>query len=149
MAGGILFYDDDTDALSTATNIGSVFSNFDGLSRRNRVRYDSPAFWGFQLSGSLLSDGGDVALRYAAKWGEDWKFAAAVAYADPQATSDTVANQYNGSASILHSSGIEPDGGRGHPGPGKRLCSEPGRQYVTGRRPHFLLCQGGLSGQVV
>ncbi len=105
MAGGILFYDDDTDALS-ATNIGSVFSNFDGLSRRNRVRYDSPAFWGFQLSGSLLSDGGDVALRYAAKWGENWKFAAAAAYADPQATSDTVSSQYNGSASILHSSGI-------------------------------------------
>ncbi len=105
MAGGILFYDDDTDALS-ATNIGGVFSNFDGLSRRNRVRYDSPNFWGFQLSGSLLSDGGDVALRYAAKWGEDWKFAAAAAYADPQAVNGTVSAQYNGSASILHSSGI-------------------------------------------
>jgi predicted porin len=105
MAGGILFYDDNTNARS-ATNIGGVFSNFDGLSRRNRIRYDSPEFWGFTLSGSLPSDGGDVALRYAAKWGEDWKFAAAVAYADPQATSDTVASQYNGSASILHSSGI-------------------------------------------
>jgi predicted porin len=105
MAGGILFYDDNTNTRS-ATNIGSVFSNFDGLSRRNRIRYDSPEFWGFTLSGSLPSDGGDVALRYAAKWGEDWKFAAAVAYADPQATSDTVDSQYNGSASILHSSGI-------------------------------------------
>ena len=105
MAGGILFYDNAADDRSTTT-IGSVFSNFDGLSRRNRVRYDSPAFWGFTLSGSLLSDGGDVVLKYAGKWGEDWKFAAAVAYADPQATNDTVANQYNGSASILHSSGI-------------------------------------------
>jgi len=105
MAGGILCYNDDTDALSTTT-VGSVFSDFDGLSRQNRVRYDSPDFWGFQLSGSLLSDGGDVALRYAAKWGENWKFAAAAAYADPQAISDTVAAQYNGSASILHSSGL-------------------------------------------
>jgi predicted porin len=105
MAGGILFYNDDTDALSTST-VGSVFSDFDGLSRQNRVRYDSPAFWGFQLSGSLLSDGGDVALRYAAKWGDDWEFAAAAAYADLQAISDTVDNQYNGSASILHSSGL-------------------------------------------
>jgi hypothetical protein len=105
MAGGILFYNDDTDALS-ATRVGNVFSDMDGLSRRNRVRYDSPEFWGFQLSGSLLSDGGDVALRYAAKWGENWKFAAAAAYADPQATSNTVDNQYNGSASILHSSGL-------------------------------------------
>jgi len=105
MAGGILFYDDDANARS-ATAIGNVFSNFDGLSRRNRIRYDSPEFWGLSLSGSLLSDGGDVALKYAAKWGEDWKFAAAAAYADPQATSNTVANQYNGSASILHSSGF-------------------------------------------
>jgi predicted porin len=105
MAGGILFYNDATDTLS-ATDVASVFNDFDGLSRRNRVRYDSPDFWGFQLSASLLSDGGDVALRYAAKWGEDWEFAAAVAYADPQAISDTVDNQYNGSASILHSSGL-------------------------------------------
>jgi cell division protein FtsB len=105
MAGGILFYDDNTNALST-TNIGDVFSDFDGLSRRNRIRYDTPELWGFKLSGSLLSDGGDVALRYAAKWGEDWKFAAAAAYANPQATSNTVDNQYNGSASVLHSSGL-------------------------------------------
>jgi hypothetical protein len=105
MAGGILFYDDDTDARS-ATNIGSAFSNFDGLSRRNRIRYDSPEFWGFTLAASALSDGGDVALKYAAKWGEDWKFAAAVAYADYQAVDRAVDDQYNGSASILHSSGI-------------------------------------------
>ena len=104
MAGGILFYNDATNALSTTT-VRSVFNDFDGLSRRNRIRYDSPDFWGFQLSGSLLSDGGDVALRYAAKWGQDWEFAAALAYADPQAISNTVANQYNGSASILHRSG--------------------------------------------
>ncbi len=105
MAGGILFYNDATDALSM-TNVARVFNDFDGLSRRNRIRYDSPDFWGFQLSGSLLSDGGDVALRYAAKWGQDWEFVAAAAYADPQAISNTVDNQYNGSASILHSSGL-------------------------------------------
>ena len=105
MAGGILFYDDNTNARS-ATNIGGVFSNFDGLSRRNRIRYDSPEFWGLTLAASALSDGGDVALKYAAKWGEDWKFAAAVAYADYQAVDRAVDDQYNGSASILHSSGI-------------------------------------------
>ena len=105
MAGGILFYNDATNTLSN-TAVKGVFNDFDGLSRRNRVRYDSPDFWGFQLSGSLLSDGGDVALRYAAKWGQDWEFVAALAYADPQAISNTVDNQYNGSASILHSSGL-------------------------------------------
>ena len=105
MAGGILFYDDNTHARST-TNVGNAFNNFDGLSRRNRVRYDSPEFWGFTAGGSVLSDGGDVALKYAAKWGEDWKFAAAAAYANPAATDETTDNQYNGSASILHSSGV-------------------------------------------
>lgn len=103
-AGGILFYDEDTDTRST-TNVGDVFSNFDGLSRRNRIRYDTPEFAGFTLSGSILSDGGDVALRYAAQWA-DWKFAAAVAYADPQAISRSIEHQYNGSASALHSSGL-------------------------------------------
>jgi predicted porin/cell division protein FtsB len=146
MAGGILFYDDDTNARS-ATNIGGVFSNFDGLSRRNRIRYDSPEFWGFTLSGSLPSDGGDVALRYAAKWGEDWKFAAAAAYADPQATSDTVASQYNGSASILHSSGINFTVAGGSQDLESGLFKP--RRHPPGRRPHLLLCQGGLSGQVV
>lgn len=105
MAGGILFYNKTT-GTRTATNVGDAFSNFDGLSRRNRIRYDSPEFWGFSLAGSLLSDGGDVALKYAAKWGEEWKFAAAAAYANPQATDDSISNQYNGSASVLHSSGL-------------------------------------------
>ncbi|MDJ0804803.1 MAG: porin [Desulfobacterales bacterium] len=107
MAGGIRFFDDDTNTLSS-TSIGDAFDNFDGLSRRNRIRYDSPIFWGFSLQASVLSDGGDVALKYAAKWGENWKFAAAAAYANPQATGDgdTIDSQYNGSASLLHSSGL-------------------------------------------
>ena len=117
MAGGVFWFDDntngyiDTDPRPTVTenlNIGDVFTNFDGLSRENRIRYDSPNFAGFTLSGSVLSDGGDVALKYAAKWGEDWKFAAAAAYANPEAkgSGDTIQNQYAGSASILHSSGL-------------------------------------------
>ena len=107
MAGGIRFYDDDTNTLSSTT-IAKIFDNFDGLGRRNRVRYDSPVFWGFSLQGSVLSDGGDVALKYASRWGENWKFAAAVAYANPQATGDgdTIDDQFNGSASLLHSSGL-------------------------------------------
>ena len=107
MAAGIRFFDDDTNTLSS-TNIGDAFDNFDGLGRRNRIRYDSPVFWGFSLQASALSDGGDVALKYAARWGEDWKFAAAAAYANPQATGDgdTIDSQYNASASLLHSSGL-------------------------------------------
>ena len=105
MAGGIRFYDEDTNTLSTTT-VGNAFDNLDGLSRRNRLRYDSPNFWGFSLQGGILSDGGDVALKYAAKWGENWKFAAAASYANPQAQRNEIDDQVSGSASILHSSGL-------------------------------------------
>lgn len=49
-----------------------------------------------------------MALKYAAKWGEDWTFAAAAAYANPEAKGDgdSLQNQYGGSASVLHSSGF-------------------------------------------
>ncbi len=106
-AGGIRFYDNETNTLSS-TNVSDAFDNFDGLARRSRLRYDSPTFWGFSLQGSVLSDGGDVVLRYASKWGENWKFAAAAAYANPQAQSvgDEIDDQINGSASVLHSSGL-------------------------------------------
>lgn len=104
MAGGILFYDDDTNMLSAITT-GSVFSNFDGLGRDERLRYDSPKFFGFNISGSILSgDGGDIALRYAAQW-RDFKFAAAAAYANND-DNNRWDDQFNGSASVLHSSGI-------------------------------------------
>jgi len=104
MAGGILFYDDGTNSLS-GTNIGSVFSDFDGLGRDDRIRYDTPQLFGFTLSGSVLSgDGGDVALRYAAQWG-DFKFAAAAAYAN-NGNNSSWDDQVNGSASMLHSSGL-------------------------------------------
>ncbi len=107
MAGGIKFYDDDSNTLP-GTKVGQAFDNLDGLSRRNRLRYDSPTLWGFSLQGSVLSDGGDVALKYAAKWGENWKFAAAASYANPQALSvgDTIDDQVSGSASVLHSTGL-------------------------------------------
>ena len=54
--------------------VGDLFSNYDGLSRRDRVRYDTPGFGGVKLSTSFLGgkwtgdsvDSGvwDAALRY-------------------------------------------------------------------------------------
>lgn len=107
MAGGILFYDNNTDSLSV-TNVGDVFSNFDGLSRDDRIRYDSPTFLGFMASASALSgDGGDLTLRYNAKF-DNFKLAAAAACANPnnEGSLADVDNQYSGSASVLHSSGL-------------------------------------------
>ena len=105
MAGGQLFFDSNTNGLSD-TDIGNVFTNMDGLSRQDRVRYDTPAFYGSKVSGSASSEGAlDAALRYSAKFG-DIKFAAAAAYAYPSGLRGDVTDQVNGSVSALHGSGI-------------------------------------------
>jgi len=63
-AGGQLFWDEDADALS-GTEIGDVFDNMDGNSRRDRLRYDTPEVYGFILSASAIeSDRSDIALSY-------------------------------------------------------------------------------------
>lgn len=109
-ASGILFYDQTTNALTT-TKIGSAFNQFDGLSRQDRIRYDTPNFNGITLSasvgdgdisfGSDKADGDseiwDVAARYDGQLG-DVKVSAAAAYA----TSDEKEHQFSSSASFLH-----------------------------------------------
>jgi hypothetical protein len=66
-AGGMLFRQKDDDTL-TDVRIVDAFNNFDGLNRRNRVRYDTPAFYGFHLAGSLVSDERyDAALYWGGK----------------------------------------------------------------------------------
>jgi hypothetical protein len=105
MAGGQIFFDNDTNSLSNTT-IKDVYANFDGIGRDDRLRYDTPNFYGFMVSGSVVSgDAADVALRYSAKVG-DFKLAAAAGYADPAGTSDTDDYMITGSASVLHSSGF-------------------------------------------
>jgi len=105
MAGGQFFFNDDTDALS-GTAIRNVYSNMDGLGRDDMLRYDSPHFYGFQLSTSYIADGGgDLALRYGSKFGA-LTVASAVAYADPRSASDTMEHQVDGSFSMLHDNGF-------------------------------------------
>ncbi len=109
MAGGLLFARSDfvvgvnPPAVSLASpTIGRAFSNFDGLSRDDRVRYDSPRFMGAQLSASHTSgDDSDVALRYAGKFGPV-ELAAGLGIAH---LADN-RNQYAGSISALHDSGL-------------------------------------------
>ena len=64
-AGGMLFRSKDDDTL-TDLRIFDAFRNFDGLNRRNRLRYDTPAFYGFSIGATAISD-----QRYdgALKWG--------------------------------------------------------------------------------
>jgi predicted porin len=115
-AGGLLFYDRDLDALGDTT-IGDVFDNFRGLSRQNRLRYDTPSLAGFTIAVDAIADARwSTALRWS---GEDEAFqaAAAIGYADPGGNRDWIISS---SASVLH----EPTGlsltfalsGRDNPG---------------------------------
>ncbi|MGD9324937.1 MAG: hypothetical protein PVG26_12985 [Desulfobacterales bacterium] len=98
-AGGMLFRQTSDDDL-TNVNIADAFNSFDGLSRRNRVRYDTPSFYGFHLAGSAISDERYDAALFWGGQGYGFKAAGAAAVADPN--EDSADLQYNGSFSLLH-----------------------------------------------
>lgn len=86
-------------AAGTGVTVGDHFSNLDGLSRDDRLRYDTPSFAGFTASASLVDgDEYDVALRYGRDF-DGVEVAFAVAYWDARTTDDKVG--YGGSASVL------------------------------------------------
>ena len=104
-AGGQLFYDTANNTVTDVT-IKSVYNNMDGLSRRDRVRYDTPDFSGFSAGGSVASgDAGDVILRSSRKFAGA-EFAAAAAWAKTGDIKPSVDNQYDGSFSVLLDSGF-------------------------------------------
>jgi hypothetical protein len=101
MAGGLIFSRAGAQPLAGDVTIGRAFSNLDGLSRDDRVRYDTPSFQGFKASASTIAGGRwDVAGRYS---GEllDTKLAAAVAYWER-----TGSHGVSGSVSGRHKSGV-------------------------------------------
>ena len=99
LAGGMLFRQSSDDAL-TDVRIGNAFSNFDGLTRKNRVRYDTPTFHGFHFGASAFSEQRyDGALFWAGQ-GYGFKAAAGAGLTDPN--EDDTDLQYGGSFSILH-----------------------------------------------
>ena len=111
MAGGIQFggFADPLDPANNPT-INGVFSNMDGLSRDDRIRYDTPNLGGFSLAASYEdSRKADVALRFSGDVGGGFKLAGAVAYA----IFDDIDSQVNGSISVLHRSGFNVTGAAG------------------------------------
>jgi predicted porin len=102
VGGGFAFYNPDADPDaedSSSLTVSNVFDQMDGLSRRNRVRYDTPKFAGFSLGVSAgEKEMFDAALTYAGEF-QGAKFKAAVAWSDPGEGKDY--NQINGSASLL------------------------------------------------
>jgi hypothetical protein len=104
LAGGISFRTDNDDTV--VAFIGDVFSNFDGLSRRDRIRYDTPTWGGFHASGSYMNgQTWDLAGRFSRQWDAFGKLAAAVGYTGAETQRDPF-KQLNGSISWLHGSGF-------------------------------------------
>jgi hypothetical protein len=102
--GSSFEFKDDGDEIGVS--VGQSRSNFDGLSRKDRVRYDTPKWAGFYGSGSVGNKSRwDAAARYAGDFG--WaKFAAAAAWAGFGTSSDTVDGQFSSSASMLFNFGL-------------------------------------------
>lgn len=94
----------------TGITVSDSRSNFDGLSRKDRFRYDTPRWGGFFASGSIEGNNEwDVAARYAGDFG--WaRLAAAVGWGDFGTSSDsndgTRDGVFDGSASILFDFGL-------------------------------------------
>jgi len=100
IAGGLLFRQKNADDTLTGVSVSDAFRDFDGLSRRTRVRYDTPTFSGFHLATSAVSD-----QRYdGSLWwgGQGYGFKAAGAAAIAYPNQDDTDYQYNGSFSLLH-----------------------------------------------
>jgi hypothetical protein len=103
MAGGINFRDDDDNII---TSVGSAYSNFDGFSRRDRVRYDTPKFGPVYFSGSYMNgQSWDLAGRFAYKWEDVGKLAAAGHYTAADTNRDPF-DQWSASASWLFDFGL-------------------------------------------
>jgi len=107
--GGFAFYDNRAVAAAEgeeteSITVGNVFNQMDGLSKKDRVRYDTPSLAGFSLGASFgEKEMADAALRYSGEFGGT-KLKAAVAYSDPGEGKDY--SQINGSASLLLGFGL-------------------------------------------
>lgn len=121
-ASGITFIGPGGDSLANASgsaNIGNAaYNNFDGLSRQNRLRYDSPSYNNFVFSASLDNNHAyETALRYANTFAGGTKLEAAIDYLDSEELDAQVNpigdrefsnrfQEYGGSASVLLPSGL-------------------------------------------
>ncbi|MCI5221817.1 MAG: porin [Candidatus Electrothrix sp. AR4] len=110
--GGFAFYDaapiitaNDEQGGEQGLTVGDVFNQMDGLSRRNRLRYDTPTFAGFSFGAAGgEKERADASLIYSDKFSDGTKLKAAIAYSDPGEGKEYT--QINGSASVLFGFGL-------------------------------------------
>jgi predicted porin len=118
-AAGITFVESNGDPVAT---VGSVHANFDGLSRNDRLRYDSPKLGPVTLSASATNgDAWELAARLSTEMEGLGKIAAAIGYVDSQDRTTPQYDQIGASISWLHDTGVnltlaygsrDTDGGR-------------------------------------
>lgn len=100
IAGAMLFRETGGASPLTTLKVSEVFQDRDGLSRQSRLRYDTPAYHGFRLAASLVTDQrADAAICWGGE-GHGFKAAGALAVANPQLPDKGL--QQDGSVSILH-----------------------------------------------
>jgi len=100
MAGATLWYDSDADTL-TELRVKDVYSGFDGLSRTDRVRYDTPDFAGFSAAAAYSSgDAFDGSVWYSREL-SGTRVAAGFGVANPGDIMERADLLYTGSASVL------------------------------------------------
>ncbi len=97
------------------STVSANFTNLDGGSRRDRIRYDTPTFAGFRLSASASQGGrNDVALRYANQFAGA-RIAASIGYQNASAVTGGptpatnvggVSDRVSGSISVLLDNGF-------------------------------------------
>lgn len=100
MAGAIAF-----SGTNNSVRVRDVFSNFDGNSRQDRIRYDSPSFSGFRIGASVADKGDtDIAAQWAGEFDGGAKVAAAghVLFLGEKDNRRDFDVQYGGSASALY-----------------------------------------------
>ncbi|MDH3593326.1 MAG: alanine-zipper protein [Rhodospirillales bacterium] len=98
IAGGLQFRDNNDNL--TDVSVSDAFKNLDGLSRKDRLRYDTPTFYGFSLAGSAISDQRwDTSVWWG---GQGYGLKAAAAAAISDANVDNQDLLYDGSFSVLH-----------------------------------------------
>lgn len=110
LAGGLRFHHKGAGIDNLGPKISQLFDDFNGLFRKDRIRYDSRVWNGAFISLSFADDRHhDIALRYAEMW-NGVKVAGAIAYAESNRETGTGPNNegfdiINGSFSILLPSG--------------------------------------------
>lgn len=95
-----------TGAITGNPTVGAIFSNLDGLSRDDRLRYDTPNFNGVVLSTSSV-DGGewDIAASYSAAY-DSIEVDSKLGYANQSGTRTFPETILGGSISLRHDSGL-------------------------------------------